>query len=168
MSATTKVIKEVTAANDKYAASFTKGSLPMPPGRKFTVVTCMDARLDPAKALGLEEGDAHVIRNAGGRAKDALRSIIISQQLLGTQEILVIHHTDCGMLTFKDSELRQIVKDRFNGNEEHTEFLSFTNVEQSVRDDIKFIRDSKVVKPEIPISGWVYEVETGKIRSVSV
>ncbi|KAK7204481.1 carbonic anhydrase [Myxozyma melibiosi] len=161
----TKIIKEVTAANAKYAASFTKGSLPLPPGRKFTVVTCMDARLDPAKALGLEEGDAHVIRNAGGRAKDALRSVIISQQLLGTEEVLVIHHTDCGMLTFKDEELHEIVKERF-GNEEYHEFLSFPDLEKSVKDDVEFLRESKVIKSEIPISGWIYEVETGKIRPV--
>ena len=93
------LLDEVRAANDTYAAEFSKGDLPMPPGRRFAVVACMDARLDPAKALGLEEGDAHVIRNAGGRAADALRSLVISQRLLGTQEVLVVHHTDCGMQT---------------------------------------------------------------------
>ena len=99
------LVDEVLAANEEYAEGFTKGDLPMPPGRKFAVVACMDARLDPAKALGLEEGDAHVIRNAGGRAADALRSLVISQRLLGTQEVLVVHHTDCGMLTFDNSDL---------------------------------------------------------------
>src|SRR5947209_16192652 len=99
------VIDEVTAANESYASGFAKGNLPMPPARKVAVVTCMDARLDPARFLGLEEGDAHVIRNAGGRAADAIRSLVISQQLLGTREIVVIHHTDCGMLTFTDAQL---------------------------------------------------------------
>ncbi|KAK9477621.1 carbonic anhydrase [Lipomyces japonicus] len=127
----------------------------------------MDARLDPARALGLEEGDTHVIRNAGGRAKDAIRSIVISQQLLGTEEVLVIHHTDCGMLTFTDPQLHQILQDRFDGNDlEGVDFLPFPNLEDSVREDVKFIRESKVVKDSIAVSGWVYEVETGKIRPV--
>src|SRR5438132_10550878 len=101
------VLPELLKANERYAAGFTKGDLPMPPGRHVAVLACMDARLDPAKALGLQEGDAHVIRNAGGRASDdALRSLAISQQLLGTREIVVIHHTDCGMLTFSNDDLR--------------------------------------------------------------
>ena len=102
------VLEEVLRSNDAYAAGFDKGALPMPPARKFAVVTCMDARLDPAKFLGLAEGDAHVIRNAGGIVSDdALRSLVISHHLLGTQEALVIGHTDCGMLTFTDGELRE-------------------------------------------------------------
>ncbi|HWE61783.1 MAG TPA: carbonic anhydrase, partial [Chloroflexota bacterium] len=98
-------------ANEEYAASFNKGDLPMPPELRTAVVVCMDARIDPARILGLEEGDAHVIRNAGGRAADAIRSLVISQHLLGTREILVIHHTDCGMLTFTDQQLRQKLHD---------------------------------------------------------
>src|SRR5437763_3725367 len=99
---------QLLAANETYASGFAKGDLPMPPGRRFAVVTCMDARLDPAKFLGLEEGDAHVIRNAGGLVTDdALRSLVISHWLLGTQEALVVAHTDCGMLTFTDSEFRE-------------------------------------------------------------
>ena len=104
------VAEEFLEANARYAARFEKGHLPMPPGRKVAVLVCMDARIDPARALGLEEGDAHVIRNAGGRAADALRSLIISQQLLGTREVVVIHHTDCGMLTFTDPQLRAKLK----------------------------------------------------------
>src|SRR2546422_2468071 len=96
------VIQEFTGANERYAATFQKGNLPLPPARKVAVLACMDARLDPARVLGLEEGDAHVIRNAGGRAADALRSLIISEQLLGTNTIVIIHHTDCGMLTFSN------------------------------------------------------------------
>src|SRR3954471_7640996 len=108
------VVDEVTEANQSYASGFAKGDLPMPPGRKFAVVTCMDARLDPAKFLGLEEGDAHVIRNAGGRAADAIRSLVISQQLLGTREVVVVHHTDCGMLTFTDEQLHQKLHDELH------------------------------------------------------
>src|ERR1700692_431553 len=104
------VIQEFEQANENYAAQFSKGDLPMPPGRKVAVVTCMDARLDPARFLGLEEGDAHVIRNAGGRAADAIRSLVISEQLLGTNTVVVIHHTDCGMLTFSNDDLRTKVK----------------------------------------------------------
>src|SRR6266849_10082353 len=99
-------VQEFLKANDAYAATFQKGDLPMPPARKVAVLTCMDARIVPARALGLEEGDAHVIRNAGGRAADALRSLVISEQLLGTTHIVVIHHTDCGMLTFSNQDLR--------------------------------------------------------------
>src|SRR5437588_10521420 len=105
------VIEEFRKANEAYAANFQKGHLPMPPARHVAVVTCMDARLDPAKFLGLQEGDAHVIRNAGGRAADAIRSLAISQQLLGTREVIVIHHTDCGMLTFTNEQLQQKLRD---------------------------------------------------------
>jgi len=165
---TSKVIADITAANKAYASNFTKGDLPLPPGREFTIVTCMDARLDPAKALGLEEGDAHVIRNAGGRAKDALRSVVISQQLLGTKEVLVIHHTDCGMLTFNNAGILSLLHERFEDTHSPIDdFLPFSNLEQSVRDDVQYIRDSGLVSSAIPISGWVYEVETGHIRPVS-
>src|SRR5438445_13673765 len=130
------VVGEVTAANQRYASAFAKGDLPMPPGRKFAVVTCMDARLHPARFLGLEEGDAHVIRNAGGRASDdTIRSLAISQQLLGTNEVVVIHHTDCGMLTFSNEDLRKKLKQELNADAEHIDFLPFKNLEQSVRDD---------------------------------
>ena len=128
----------LVAANDVYADDFSKGNLPMPPGRQLAIVTCMDARLDPAKFLGLEEGDAHVIRNAGGRAADALRSLVISQQLLGTREVVVVHHTDCGMLTFTDEKLRQKVRDEL-GAETDLAFLAFSDLEQSVRDDVAAI-----------------------------
>src|SRR6266700_2487405 len=101
------IVDEFLKANDAYAADFTKGDLPLPPARHVAVLVCMDARIDPARLLGLEEGDAHVIRNAGGRAADALRSLIISEQLLGTRTVVVIHHTDCGMLTFSNGDLQQ-------------------------------------------------------------
>jgi carbonic anhydrase len=152
-------------ANERYAASFTKGHLPMPPSRHVAVVACMDARLDPARVLGLEEGDAHVIRNAGGRAADAIRSLVISQQLLGTREIVVVHHTDCGMLTFTDAQLRQKVRDEL-GAVTDAAFLSFTDVDQSVRDDVAAIRESRVLLNGIPITGFVYDVKTGRLRQV--
>jgi carbonic anhydrase len=152
-------------ANERYAASFTKGHLPMPPSRHVAVVACMDARLDPARVLGLEEGDAHVIRNAGGRAADAIRSLVISQQLLGTREIVIIHHTDCGMLTFTDAQLRQKVRDEL-GTETDAAFLSFTDVDQSVRDDVAAIRESRLLLEGIPVTGFVYDVKTGRLREV--
>src|SRR5438128_2271946 len=108
------VIQEFTGANERYAATFQKGNLPLPPARKVAVLACMDARLDPARVLGLEEGDAHVIRNAGGRAADALRSLIISEQLLGTDTIVIIHHTDCGMLTFSNEDLHTRLEHEFH------------------------------------------------------
>jgi carbonic anhydrase len=153
-------------ANERYASSFEKGHLPMPPSRRVAVVACMDARLDPARVLGLEEGDAHVVRNAGGRAADAVRSLVISQQLLGTREVVVIHHTDCGMLTFTDDQLRQKVRDEL-GAESDTAFLSFTDLEQSVRDDVAAIRESRLLLKGVPITGFVYDVKTGRLREVA-
>ncbi|OQE46354.1 hypothetical protein PENCOP_c001G04642 [Penicillium coprophilum] len=159
------VAKEFEAANANYVASFTKGNLQLPPQRKVAVVACMDARLDPARVLGLEEGDAHVIRNAGGRVSDALRSIIISQQLLGTREIVIVHHTNCGMLTFTDEGIRDKIRADLHQNVDHIAFLPFGDLEQSVRDDIKLVKDSPLVL-DVPVTGYVYEVETGKIIRV--
>ena len=159
------VVDEFLEANKRYAATFRKGHLPMPPARKVAVVACMDARLDPARVLGLEEGDAHVIRNAGGRADDAVRSLIISQQLLGTREVVIVHHTDCGMLTFTDPELRQKLRRELNQDTE-TPFLSFTDLEQSVRDDINALRRSPLLL-KVPVRGFIYDVTTGRLREVS-
>ena len=137
----------------------------MPPARKVAVVTCMDARLDPAKFLGLEEGDAHVIRNAGGRAADAIRSLVISQQLLGTREIVLIHHTDCGMLSFTDAHLRQKLHDELHADADFS-FLPFTDLEQSVRDDLETLRTSPLLLPNLPIRGFIYDVHTGKLHEI--
>jgi carbonic anhydrase len=153
-------------ANERYAASFTKGELQMPPTRRVAVVACMDARLDPARVLGLEEGDAHVIRNAGGRAADAVRSLVISQQLLGTREVVVIHHTDCGMLTFTDDQLKQKVRDELGASIE-TPFYSFTDLDKSVRDDVAAIRASRFLLKDLPVTGFVYDVKTGRLRQVA-
>ncbi len=162
------IVPEITAANQSYAASFTKGDLPMPPGRKFAVLVCMDARIDPAKALGLSEGDAHVIRNAGGRASDdALRSLIISYKLLGTREFIVIHHTDCGMLTFTNDSIRQQLKNDIGADASNIDFLPFSDVAQSVRDDLNTINASPFIDRSIPVSGYVYDVKTGRISPVS-
>jgi carbonic anhydrase len=158
---------EVRAANDEYAAGFTKGDLPIPPARKFAVVTCMDARLDPAKALGLEEGDAHVIRNAGGRTADALRSLVISQRLLGTQEILVVHHTDCGMLTFDNPTLYGICQEQLGADASDIDFLPLMILNRSVRDDVELIRSSPLIANDTTVTGFVYDVKTGKIQEVA-
>jgi carbonic anhydrase len=160
------VADEFLQANQGYAATFTKGDLPMPPGRHVAILACMDARLDPARALGLEEGDAHVIRNAGGRAADAIRSLIISQQLLGTREVVVVHHTDCGMLTFTDNQLRSQVE-RDLGAHTDIPFYSFTDVAQSVRDDLAMIKSSPYLLKGIPVRGFIYDVKTGGIHEVA-
>jgi carbonic anhydrase len=161
------VIDELVEANRQYAGRFAKGGLPMPPRRKVAVVTCMDARILPSRVLGLEEGDAHVIRNAGGRAQDALRSLIISQRLLGTREVAVIHHTDCGMLTFKNEDLRAQVKRELGADASGIDFLPFSDVEKSVRDDIAALRDSPFMPRDVPIRGFVYDVRTGRVTEVS-
>src|SRR3954462_770912 len=123
---------ELVQANSEYARTFDRGDLPMPPAPRVAILTCMDARIVPSKAFGLKEGDAHVIRNAGGRARDALRSLVISQRLLGTNEIAVIHHTDCGMLTFTNRDLQAKVKQELGADASGIDFLPFDDVEESV------------------------------------
>jgi carbonic anhydrase len=161
-------VQEFQKANAAYASSFSKGNLPMPPGRHVAVLTCMDARLDPARFLGLEEGDAHVIRNAGGRASDdAIRSLTISEQLLGTNEVVVIHHTDCGMLTFSNADLRKKLKQELNADAEHVDFLPFKDLEQSVRDDVATIKNSPFIPKNIEVSGFIYDVRSGRLLPVT-
>jgi carbonic anhydrase len=161
------VIDELVRANTEYARAFDRGDLPLPPKRRVAVVTCMDARIVPAHALGLEAGDAHVIRNAGGRARDALRSLVISQRLLGTNEIAVIHHTDCGMLTFTNPELHARVKEDLGADSTAIDFLPFSDLEESVREDVAFLVSSPLIPRDIPIRGFIYDVRTGRLNEVA-
>lgn len=162
------VREELLAANERYVSGFTKADLPMPPGRRFAVVTCMDARLDPAKFLGLEEGDAHVIRNAGGLVTDdALRSLVISHWLLGTQEAIVITHTDCGMLTFTNEQLRKKLEDEAGADASEVDFLAFPDLEESVRAGVRRIRVSPLLPESFGASGFVYDVRTGRLQEVA-
>jgi carbonic anhydrase len=161
------VVPELRSANESYAAGFTKGDLPMPPGRRFAVVTCMDARIDPAKALGLEEGDAHVIRNAGGVVSDdALRSLVISHWLLGTEEVVVIGHTDCGMVTFTNDQLHAKLADEAGADASGIDFLPFPEVSARVAESVKRVRESELLPDSFAVSGFVYDVHTGEISPV--
>jgi carbonic anhydrase len=180
------ILDEVLSANHEYVASFgDKASLALPPARGFAILTCMDARLDPAKYAGLAEGDAHVIRNAGGRASDdAIRSLVISYKLLGTQEFFVIHHTDCGMEFFTNDVIRDLLasslktaaltpegfKDVGKGPgsraAQFIEFLAIPDQKQAVVDDVDRIRNHPLVPRSIPIYGYVYDVKTGKLIEI--
>ncbi len=161
-------IDELVRANQEYARTFSRGHLPLPPARRAAILTCMDARILPSRALGLEEGDAHVIRNAGGRARDALRSLIISQRLLGTREIAVIHHTDCGMLTFSNRELRERVRKDLGSDPGEFDFLPFQDLEGSVREDVEFLLATQLLDPDTLIRGFVYDVRSGRLQEVAV
>ncbi|MFD2177717.1 beta-class carbonic anhydrase [Veronia pacifica] len=182
-----KTKQEIESANKEYVKSFgNKGSLPMPPGRKFAVLTCMDARLDPAKFAGLVEGDAHVIRNAGGRASDdAIRSLVISHKLLGTAEWYVIHHTDCGMETFTSEVMGDLLSQSlatssvdetgwFNnvkeGGTEEGKYINWLTIEDlahSVTQDVMRIKSSSMVPGDIPVYGYIYDTKSGELIEVS-
>jgi carbonic anhydrase len=180
------VLDEVLAANEQYAASFgSKGELALPPARHFAILTCMDARLDPARYAGLSEGDAHVIRNAGGRASDdAIRSLVISYKLLGTREWFVIHHTNCGMEFFTDDVMRGLLESSLetaaldaNGfhdvgtgpgstEAKYIDWLTISDAQKSVAEDVERIRKHPLVPGSIPIYGYIYEVESGRLVEV--
>ena len=163
------VIDELLQANEEYARTFDRGDLPLPPARRLAIVTCMDARILPSKVLGLQEGDAHVIRNAGGRASDdAIRSLVISYKLLGTRELAVIHHTDCGMLTFTNRDLREKVREDLGQDTGEFDFLPFQDLDESIRQDIEFLQATQLLNPDTLIRGFVYDVQTGKLREVRV
>jgi len=158
---------ELLANNEQYAASFDKADLPMPPGKKVAVVACMDARLHVYGALGLHEGEAHVIRNAGGIVTDdAIRSLAISQRLLGTEEIILIHHTDCGMLTFKDDDFRTSIEQE-TGIRPEWAAEAFSDLDGDVRQSIARIKASPFIPHKNSVRGFVYEVESGRLREVS-
>jgi carbonic anhydrase len=180
------VLREVLVANEKYAAGFgDKARLPLPPARRFAILTCMDARLDPAKFAGLAEGDAHVIRNAGGRASDdAIRSLVISHKLLGTREWFVIHHTDCGMETFTDEVIRRLFassletatldasgwrdigKGPGTSEAEYIDWLTIKEQAESVVADVRRVRNHPLVPGDIPIYGYIYDVRSGRLVEV--
>jgi carbonic anhydrase len=152
--------------NARYTASFDQGGLLMAPGRKVAVLACMDARLVVSKILGLEEGDAHVIRNAGGVAtEDAIRSLLISQRLLGTEEIILIHHTDCGMLTFRDDEVKRQIQEE-SGVRPNFALEAFPNSAEDVRESINRLKASPFIPKKGNIRGFVYDVKTGKLNEV--
>jgi carbonic anhydrase len=181
-----QILTEVLESNRQYAANFgQKGKLALPPARSFAILTCMDARLDPAKYAGLAEGDAHVIRNAGGRASDdAIRSLVISYKLLGTREFFVIHHTDCGMEFFTNDVIRSLLASSLETAEltpkgfrdvghgpgsragEYVEWLAIADQAQAVIDDVERIRNHPLVPKSIPIHGFVYDVRSGKLLEV--
>ena len=181
-----EIVNEVLVANTAYAATFgEKASLALPPARRFAILTCMDARIDPAKLAGLSEGDAHVIRNAGGRASDdAIRSLVISYKLLGTKEWFIIHHTDCGMELFTDEIIRGLLAQSLEtasvdasgwhdngagpGSPEgkYIDWLTITDLKQSVVDDVLRVRSHALVPGSIPIYGYVYDVKSGKLIEV--
>ena len=179
------VLPEVLAANEQYAATFDKGGLALPPARGFAILTCMDARLDPAKYAGLSEGDAHVIRNAGGRASDdAIRSLVISYKLLGTKEWFVIHHSDCGMEFFTDEVMRDLLASSLQtaqlspngfidvgtgpGSSEarYIDWLTIADSAGSVVEDVTRIRNHPLVPAGIPIYGYVYDVTSGRLVEI--
>jgi len=161
------VTDELLANAARYAASFDKGDLPLPPARKVAVVACMDARLNPYGVLGLTEGDAHVIRNAGGViTADQLRSLAISQRLLGTEEIILIHHTDCGMLTFTDDDFKRSIQEDV-GIKPEWAAEAFDDLDVDVRQSIARIKASPFIPNKGAVRGFVYEVETGRLREVT-
>ncbi len=164
------VTDELLANNDKYAANFDKGDLPMPPGKNVAVVACMDARLKVGDVLGLDEGDAHVIRNAGGIVStDALRSLVISQHLLGTTEVILIHHTDCGMLTFGDDDLFDKVEENVGSRPTSDDFEpgSFSDLEGDVRKSLETVRSYPFLLHTDSVRGFVFDVKTGKLNEVT-
>ncbi len=162
------VIDELFQANHRYATARHPHRLPLPPARKVAIVTCMDARIDPAGILSLAEGDAHVIRNAGGRAAEALRSLVISQRLLGTRAVAVIHHTDCGMLTFSNQQLTTQVKAELGADASGIDFLPFSDLEASVIEDVRLLTDSPLLEPQTPIRGFIYDVHSGRLTEVGI
>jgi carbonic anhydrase len=162
------VIDELVEANERYAGAL--GGIehpPLPPSRRVAIVTCMDARLVPARFLGLEEGQAHVIRNAGGLARDALRSLVISQRLLGTNAVMVIHHTDCGMLTFENEDLYAKVREDLGADASDIDFMPFPDLEQSVREDVNLLQSSPLIGEDVEIRGFVYDVSTRRLSEVT-
>jgi len=162
----TNLKTDFLTANEKYAENFKDGDLLATPSKKIAVLSCMDARISIKDILGLKLGDAHVIRNAGGIATDdAIRSLIISHELLGTEEFIVINHTDCGMLKYKDEELQKKISEKFNMDASSLKFYTFPNLEDNVKEQIKKIKSSPFF-PNVPVHGYIYDVKTGKLKNI--
>jgi carbonic anhydrase len=164
------VLPDLLAAAEQHAITFTGGRLQRPPTRGFVIVTCIDARIDPDKIFALAPGDANVIRNAGGRTSEAIRSLVISQELLGTREIVVLHHTDCGLHAFTTEEIRTRLATNLGPDAgvaaAEMDFLSFTDREQTLREDVAFLRTSPLLRPETEVTGLIYDVWTGSVKRV--
>lgn len=161
------LVEHLVFANNQYAVGFSKGELPRTPRLALAILTCMDSRIDPDRILGLQEGDAHVIRNAGGRASDdAIRSLVISYRLLGTREFLVIHHTDCGMQKITNERMHDELLNDLGTDVSHIDFLPITDPDETVRQDVDAIRRSPMVRDDIRVHGFVYDVHTGHLRRV--
>lgn len=164
------VTEEIIRANNSYAREFHLGHLPMPPARKLAVVACMDARLTIEPMLGLKTGEAHIIRNAGGLVtEDALRSLLISHHLLGTQEFVIINHTDCGMLTFRDEELRHRLQQQTGtATVAPVHFDAFSDLEENVLQQVQKVKSHPWIPGQVPVRGFVYDVKTGRLKEVSL
>ncbi|TLZ44891.1 MAG: carbonic anhydrase [Methanobacteriota archaeon] len=164
----TPLLKDLLSANSEYARTFDRSELPLPPAKKLAILACMDARIDVHAITGLREGDTHVIRNAGGIAtEDALRSFIISTELLGTREFLVVSHTDCGMLTFKDRDLQDRLSKKYGTNAEKINFNAFSDLEENVRTQVQRIKTNAFIPKGTPVTGFIYDVKTGKLNRVT-
>lgn len=161
------LMEHLLHANELYAESFRLGRLPNSPRLRLAILTCMDSRIDPDRVLGLQEGDAHVIRNAGGRASDdAIRSLVISYRLLGTREFLVIHHTDCGMRKITNEQMHEALLADLGADVSEVDFLPISDPDATVRADVEAIRSSPMVRPDITVHGFVYDVSTGRLREI--
>ena len=160
--------EKIIESNKEYAKKEFPGRQPMPPSRRVAILACMDARLTVSQLAGVKTGEAHVIRNAGGIAtEDAIRSLIISNELLGTREFAVINHTDCGMLTFKDSDLQGRLRNKFGNSAPSLQFHSFSNLEENVRSQVNKIKNHPLIPKDISVSGFIYDVETGLLRKAT-
>jgi len=161
-------IDQILMSNEKYSNDFKYSTLSSSPARKLAVLACMDTRINVENVLGLNVGEAHIIRNAGGIATDdAIRSLIISHELLGTKEFIVLNHTDCGLLKFTDNDLQKQLTDKYNTDASEVKFHSFPNLEQNVRDQVKKIKSTPFFSPDISVFGFIYDVKTGKIIRIS-
>lgn len=164
------VVDEILEANERYAADFDNGELGRAPSRNVVILTCIDARIMPSQALGLLPGEANIIRNAGGRAGDAMRSLVVSTRLLGVRSIVVVHHTDCGLHAVSNEQIRERIAPHLDSEGaallDEVDFLPFSDLEQSVRDDVALIRESPLISDDVQVSGFVYDVRTGRLVPV--